>query len=184
MPWLKQAENYVLIDGVLYPLITQRTKQFAHAYAVIRHLWIPELFKPIIAKALHENNTHVGSDRNYSLCRSRYYWPGEYAVLRNYVLAHAEYQRPNEHWRLQRLRYNHFLGLAGTWATWMFPLGKCHIVVAVDSTSILPETATVPDTTAETSINCIFDYVISRSRHGVPQGISILNDNVTSLLRS
>jgi hypothetical protein len=80
------TRNYIILDGALYHFHTPRTKNVARANAVIKQLCVPTTIRPEVARQLHDRNCHAGADRAYALARTKFYWPGMYAILRQRVL--------------------------------------------------------------------------------------------------
>jgi transposase InsO family protein len=126
-------------------------------------------YRQDIARALHDDNCHVGFDRLYSIAILRYYFPGMYAFLHDHVRtilkcqmtkrpAHTSQipvgapQRvaPGERWIVD------FHGSISP------SFGKKYILVFINSTSFWPEMCAVTDTNAETFVQAFFDLVISR----------------------
>jgi hypothetical protein len=182
-----EAADYMVIDGRLYHLYTPRTKNLQRAVAVVKQMCVPTALRARLAQELHDDNNHLGFDRLYCTARTRYYWPGMYAFLREHVLTCLDYQQakrpvhpdktpivslpvpaPANRWHLD------FHG----------PLpeseGRRHILVLIDSTSMWPELIPVEDTSAETAVRALFDNVVAR--FGMPREISALTDNGSAFI--
>ena len=76
----------MLDNDVLYHLYTPRTRRLHRAYAVVKQLCIPTGYREQIAQEVHDKISHLGFDRTYSTFRMRFFWPGAYTYLKNYVL--------------------------------------------------------------------------------------------------
>jgi hypothetical protein len=81
-----EAQHFALDIGILYHLYTPRTKRLDRAYAIVKQLCVPTLFRPEIAYGLHDRNAHLSIDRLYAAARLRYYFPGMFTFLRNHVI--------------------------------------------------------------------------------------------------
>ena len=179
---LVESQDYVLHDGVLYHLYTPRTRRIDRALAVIRQVCVPRQFRERVAEELHSRNAHIGFDRLYSTVRSRFYWPGMYTFLHNYVITCLDCQRckrpihPNQTpvgalpVALPCTRWNvDFHG--------RFPEsgGKKYILVFICCTSGWPEVVATEDTTAETVVQALYDNIVTR--YGLPRSITLQSDN-------
>ena len=178
-----EANNeYVIENGALYHIYTPRTKHINRVHPIVKQLVIPEKYQPDIARCLHDENAHVGFTRLYALVRQKYFWPGMWTFLKDHVvtcLACQQAKRPIKATKAP-LKSLEVVPVATKWFLdyhGPFPVseGYKYIFCAVDSTSLWCEMHPAKDSTAETTINFIFDFIISR--HGMPQGISIVTDN-------
>lgn len=61
-------------DGILY----RRTEQH-------RQLVLPEKWKPMVLKTLHNDMGHVGAEKVSHLARERFYWPNMQQDIEDYV---------------------------------------------------------------------------------------------------
>jgi transposase InsO family protein len=176
-----QAEDYVLEDGVLLHLFKPRTKRLDRANA-IRQVCIPRCFRQEVARALHDDNCHIGSDRLYSTARLRSYFPDMYAFLREHVRTCLKCQIAKRPIHPGQVPVG-ALPLGPPCLRWVgdfhgpFPQSNGHryILAFIDSTSLWPELCAVPNTSAETVVQALFDCVISR--YGWPLEIALQTEN-------
>jgi O-acetyl-ADP-ribose deacetylase (regulator of RNase III) len=187
-----EADDYILEDGLLFHLFTPRTKNLDRLSAVIKQLCIPTNLRPALAKALHDSNCHLGFSRLYVTARTRYFFPGMYVFLRDHVktcLVCQQVKRPPTHQPVPIVN----MPVHPPLTYWVIdfhgpfspspPIGhtldSCcapnkYILTVVDSSSMWPELIAVPDCSAETVCQSLFDCIVSRM--GVPQGMSLQSD--------
>jgi len=58
-----QAENFQIIDGLLYHLYHPRTKRLNEIKPVIQQLCVPDVLREKLMVAYHDSNSHVGRER-------------------------------------------------------------------------------------------------------------------------
>jgi len=177
-----EAQHYVVEDGALYNLFTPRTKHLDRVQAVMRRLCIPAPFREDVAIGLHDNNCHPGFDRTYSMARSRYWWPGMYAFIKQHVTTCFDCQqakRPTHPGKTPICSLPAVAPLTRWHLDFHGPMvesnNKRYVLVLIDSSSMWVELIATEDCTAETVVRALFDNVISR--FGLPRGISLLTDN-------
>uniref|UniRef100_A0A674CT74 Gypsy retrotransposon integrase-like protein 1 n=1 Tax=Salmo trutta TaxID=8032 RepID=A0A674CT74_SALTR len=66
---LREWEKLKMEDGVMYR-ITHPPNETRRA-----QLLLPEKFRTIVLKSLHDDSGHLGFDKTYGLVRDRFYWP-------------------------------------------------------------------------------------------------------------
>jgi hypothetical protein len=148
---------------------------------------VPTALRARVAQELHDNNNHLGFDRLYCTARTRYYWPGMYAFLREHVLTCLDCQQAKRPVHPDKTPIVS-LPVPAPATRWHLdfhgPLpeseGKRHILVLIDSTSMWPELIPVEDTSAETAVRALFDNVVAR--FGMPREISVLTDNGSAFI--
>ena len=180
-----EASDYFLDDGILYHCYTPRTKHVQRAHAVIRQLCVPRQYRAHIAAGLHDGAAHLGFDRLYATARLRYYFPGMYVFLRDYVASCLQCQKAKREYHKIPTEIIS-LPVSTPLSRWHvdfhgpFPEseGKRYILLLIDYTSMWPELIAVEDTSAETVARALFDNVISRT--GIPAQMSILVDNAAA----
>lgn len=177
-----ESQDFVLDNDVLYHLYTPRTRRLDRAMSVVRQVCIPTEFRSCIAEALHNDNAHIGFDRLYSTVRTRFFWPGMYTFLREFVLTCLDCQRckrpihPNQTpmgaLPVTKPCSRWFMDFHGP-----FPEveGKRYILVLICGTSGWPEVIATKDTKAETVVSAIFDNIVTR--FGVPRNLTLQSDN-------
>ena len=177
-----EAQHYVVEDGALYNLFTPRTKHLDRVQAVMRRLCIPAPFREDVAIGLHDSNCHPGFDRTYSMARSRYWWPGMYAFIKQHVTTCLDCQqakRPTHPGKTPICSLPAVAPLTRWHLDFHGPMvesnNKRYVLVLIDSSSMWVELIATEDCTAETVVRALFDNVISR--FGLPRGISLLTDN-------
>jgi len=88
---LLEAENYQIVDGILYLLHFHRTKRLAEVKPVIQQFCVPEVLREELLVAYHDNNIHIGRDRLYDTLKQKYYFREMYISLHEYVSTCVEY---------------------------------------------------------------------------------------------
>ena len=177
-----EASNYVVHEGVLLHLFTPRTKRLDRANAVIRQVCVPRRYRPDIARALHDENCHVGFDRLYSTARLRYYFPGMYTFLHDHVRTCMKCQTAKRPIHPGQAPVG-ALPVVPPGARWIADFhgpfresnNRKFTMTIIDSASLWPELIAVPDVSAETVVQTLFDSVISR--YGWPKEIALQTDN-------
>jgi len=175
--------KHILQDDLLYHLYSPRRKKLERAFSIIRQLCITREFQRELAIQLHDNNSHIGFDRLYVTTRSKYYWPGMYTFLHDHVTSCFTCQMVKGNNHPNRTPVG-ALPVVPPGERWIadyhgpFPVSigdKRYILVFVNSASLWPEMVAVPDTSAETTVQALFECVISR--YGFPKEISLQTDN-------
>ena len=176
-----EANTYVLHDGTLFHMYEPRTKNIDRVYAVISQVCVPVQFRDVIAKQLHDRNCHIGFDRLYSSVRARFYWPGMYAYLRNYVLSCLECQQCKRPIHPNAPPVG-ALPIATPCTRWnvdfhgRFPEsnGKRYILAFVCCTSGWPELIATEDVSAESVVQALYDNIVCR--YGLCRSLSLQSD--------
>jgi len=113
---------------------------------------------------------HTGFDRLYATARMRYHWPGMYTFLHDHVrtcLICQQIKSPTHPTKTP----TGALPVAASGERWIADYhgsfktsegGKKYILVFIDSASLWPEMVATEDTSAETTVQALFDCVISR----------------------
>ena len=187
-----ESSDYVLENGVLYHLFSPRTKKLERAYSVIKQLCVPTALRPAIAKALHDDLGHCGHERTYATARTRYFFPGMYSFLKEHIrtcltcqqikrpqpgesvpIINMPIQLPLNYWVID------FHGPFVPSPAQGHELTSCcapfkYVLTIIDSASMWPELVPVPDLSATTVCDALFDNVVARI--GLPRGISLQSD--------
>ena len=89
-----QCEDYVVMEGVLFKLRYEGKQQ----NSVSLVLCVPEKYIPIILHQYHDSILagHPGVSKLYATLRQKYYFPGMYTIVRQYVISCLECQSMKE----------------------------------------------------------------------------------------
>jgi O-acetyl-ADP-ribose deacetylase (regulator of RNase III) len=185
---LLDAQNYTLEDGVLYRHYKPRTRKRKHLLGTIKQLCVPTALRPKIVIAFHDGFTcHAGVDRTFETIRSRYWFPGCYAFIKQHVITCLECQQAKQPVHKPQVP---ILPLGTPQINSIFvadhhgPLvesdGKKYVLTIVDETSLWVELVAVASCDAQTFVNAFFDHVIAR--HGCPYGIVLRTDNGSAFI--
>jgi hypothetical protein len=88
--FVERAEHYTLDNDVLYFLRMPRSKNSHRAYdpsTVHKCLCVPSSYRPLILANAHDSafGGHMGTHRTFSTIYARYFWPGLYKDVEDYV---------------------------------------------------------------------------------------------------
>ena len=72
------ADRLKVYDGKLY-------RETEMEGRLVKQLVLPEVYIPEVLRLLHDQIGHPGRDRTLSLLRDRFFWPGMYAKVEDYV---------------------------------------------------------------------------------------------------
>ena len=177
-----ESHDYVIKDGTLYHLFVPRTKRLDRAMATISQICVPKQIREIVARELHNNNGHLGVDRLYSTVKCRYYWPGQYKYLHDYVITCLDCQRCKRPIHRGKTpvgelpitnpctRFN--VDIHGS-----YPLsgdGYRFVLAFICCTSGWPELIAVRDTSAEAVVQAIHDHIVCR--YGLCRSLTLQSD--------
>lgn len=175
-----EAPNYVLENQTLFHLYTPRTKKIHRVYSVVKQLCIPTDYRERIAKELHDRCAHIGFDRLYATFRMRFFFPGSYNWLKNYVHSCLSCQQNKRQFHANKnvvLNLGVPLPLTRYFIDHHGPLIESnsfkYILIIIDSTSMWVELIPVRSCDAETTFDALYDHICCR--FGVPH--SIVTDN-------
>jgi len=79
------ADNWCLIDNILYHMHNPRKRNVNSAKGCIRQLAVPETFRKQILTAYHDNSGHWRLDKTYMSIMQHFFWRGLYADLRQHL---------------------------------------------------------------------------------------------------
>ena len=181
---LLQAENYQIVNGILYHLYFPRNERLDVIKPVIQQLCVPEALRGELLVAYHDNNGHIGRDRLYETLKQKYYFREMYVSVHEYVSTCAECQKTktSPHRKkaplsplpigppFSRIHVDHIGPLP------VSPDGYRHLLVVIDSTTLWAEAFHVKSTTAEETADVLYREIICR--FGAPQ--TILSDQGTA----
>ena len=177
-----ESQDYILHDGTLFHLYSPRTKRLHRAYMFIRQLCIPAQFRERVIKELHDRLAHAGFDRVYAALRVRFWWPGQYVFLKNYIRTCVECQQNKRQFHPNTnpiLNLEVPLPLQRIHLDFHGPLvpsnGFTNILVLIDATSFWCELIPVTNCDAKTTMQALYDHFICR--FGLPENFTIMSDN-------
>lgn len=190
--FLKKIRDFAIHNGLLYK----------HNYSPDGQRWllvVPSSLRREILQCFHDHPTaaHFGLFKTYARIRQRYFWPGMYRTVANYVQSCAPCQlrkRPSSpsSGLLQPIEPpRHPFEVVGIDIFGPLPLSAAqhrYIVVAIDHATRYVETASLYDATAEAIAPFILNNVILR--HGAPRvlisdrGKSFLSRTVEAILQA
>jgi hypothetical protein len=165
-----QAPEFTLENGTLWHLYTLRTRKLDRAYSVIKRICLPEKFHNQVAHTLHHSSCHARTDRTVALARLKYYYPGQYTLLRKHVLSCEVCQKTKEDTHPQKAPIGE-LGLTSLRQIWNCDLhgpctqtsqGHTHLCVFTEQVSLWTEFYPLTQITAEAIVQAFLDSVISR----------------------
>ena len=183
-----ESEDHILDEGVLYHLWYPRAPGHRND-RVIKQLVVPVQLRNDVLLSFHDSligGAHQGIERTYSIIRERYYWPGMYADIAQYVRSCLDCQQSKQTHRptrpplhplphpnlFQRLHID-FLGPLETSKE-----GYKYILLIVDAYSKWPEA--FPLVTADATEVAWVLYREIFCRYGAPD--SLLSDRGQAFL--
>ena len=90
-----EADNYTLLDGVLYHLYYRRAKGLPKADRLVKQLVVPEPLRHEALQAYHDSlmgGGHQGKERTYTALRNKYYWVHMYRDVEQHTRSCIECQ--------------------------------------------------------------------------------------------
>jgi O-acetyl-ADP-ribose deacetylase (regulator of RNase III) len=182
---LLDKDNYILDSGALYHLYRPRTKKLDRCFAEIKQLCIPSSMRALVAQGLHDNVSHPGFERTYATSRFRYYFKDQYTFLKNHVISCEACQKSKPPVNQGQVPIQN-LPIREPLSYWVLDHHGAiasssqykYILVAIDSGSMWVELIPVTDTSAKTTIQALFDCVISR--FGLCAGFCVQSDRGSS----
>jgi len=82
---VSDADNWCLIDNILYHIHNPRKRNVNSAKGCIRQLAVPETLRKQILTAYHDNSGHWRLDKTYMSIMQHFFWRGLYADLRQHL---------------------------------------------------------------------------------------------------
>jgi len=79
------ADQYVILDGLLYRMQLPKSKCSAVDVAIVQRLCVPRLFRLYILHFVHDSMGHFAEKRVYAAMYSRFNWQSVYSDLVKYV---------------------------------------------------------------------------------------------------
>lgn len=83
-----EANQYVMLDGILYHLYQRRMKKKVKEDDTIRQLAVPTKLRHEIQLSYHDSKAggcHMGIQKTYDSIRQKYFWPGMYQDIHKYI---------------------------------------------------------------------------------------------------
>ena len=93
---LSESNFYVFLDNVLYHYYQPRSKRARHPNTYIRQLAVPRCLREDTLRSYHDSvagGAHLGFERTYRSIQLKYYWPGMFQNVADYVRSCNECQR-------------------------------------------------------------------------------------------
>jgi hypothetical protein len=90
------ANQYEMLNGVLYHFYQPRRKQSPKDERLIRQLAIPMEMRSAVLRSFHDSvagGAHLGLQRTFAAIRLRYYFPGMYQFIHDYIQSCTECQQ-------------------------------------------------------------------------------------------
>ena len=87
-----EANQYVLMNDVLYHLFTKRLRQKVKETDIIQQLAVATSLRNDILLSYHDSiaaGCHMGVQKTYEAVRQKYFGPGKYQYIYDYVLFHV-----------------------------------------------------------------------------------------------
>ncbi|CAG2254580.1 unnamed protein product [Mytilus edulis] len=166
-----ESQDYIIDDDVLYHLYYPKGKGH-RADRIVKRLAVPLTLRDDILKSYHDSllGGHGGIERTYHTIRYKYYWPGMYSDIQQYVQTCIQCQRakPDAHKRptplqplpiLDVFRRVH-MDILGPFRK--SPDGYSHVLLVVDSFSKYVEIFPMKNTGAKDVANIFYNQWICR----------------------
>lgn len=179
----KVLQSFTLHDDVVHHSVSRRRQ---HSRTLP---YVPSSMIPTLLYAYHDSPTsdHLGVNKTWSKIRNRFFWPGMYQAVKQYVLSCAKCQtckisRFKSTGQLQPIDPpSGILELMGMDFVGPVPRsasGNKYILVCTDYLSKYAITQATPNCTAETAARFLVEHVILR--YGVPK--QLLTDRGTHFM--
>lgn len=82
---ITDADNWCLVDNVLYHIYNPRKRNVNSVKHCIRQLAVPDTLRKQVLEAYHDQSGHWRLDKTYMTIMQHYYWRGLYADLRKHL---------------------------------------------------------------------------------------------------
>lgn len=85
---LSESNFYVFLDNVLYHYYQPRSKRARHPDNYVKQLAVPRCLREDVLRSYHDSlagGAHFGFERTYRAIQLKYYWPGMYQNVADYV---------------------------------------------------------------------------------------------------
>ncbi|CAC5400202.1 unnamed protein product [Mytilus coruscus] len=170
-----KASQYALLDSILYHFYQPRTRGRKTDFCV-KQLACPRQFRNDLLKSYHEIG-HFGFDRTYLAIKNKYFFPGMYQAVADFIRGCDSCQRAKPHVHAKRVPLTP-MPITDTFARWHIDLigpfketklGHRHILIVVCAFSKWTEAFPVRSETAEEIANVRHKEVFSR--YGSPTSL-------------
>lgn len=100
---LSESNFYVFLDDILYHYYQPRSKRARHPNNHLKQLAVPRCLREDVIRSYHDSlagGAHLGFERTYRAIQLKYYWPGMYQNIADYVRSCRECQlakKPTHH---------------------------------------------------------------------------------------
>lgn len=85
---LSESNFYVFLDNILYHYYQPRSKRARHPDNYVKQLAVPRCLREDVLRSYHDSlagGAHLGFERTYRAIQLKYYWPGMYQNVADYV---------------------------------------------------------------------------------------------------
>ncbi|CAC5426199.1 Retrovirus-related Pol polyprotein from transposon 297 [Mytilus coruscus] len=170
-----EASQYALLDGILYHFYQPRTRG-RKKDLFVKQLACPRQFRNDLLKSYHEIG-HFGFDRTYLAIKNKYFFPGMYQAVADFIRGCDSCQRAKPHVHAKRVPLTP-MPITDTFARWHIDLigpfketklGHRHVLIVVCAFSKWTEAFPVRSETAEEIANVLHKEVFSR--YGSPTSL-------------
>jgi len=174
------AEQYCLINGVLYHLYQPRARKINQVRPLIRQLAVPGSLRRTVLQACHDSFAHAGHERCYLAMRLRFHWKNMYTDSLQYVASCEVCQqskRPSHPVKAPL----HPMPIEDAFGRWhmdfagplaVTPEGNKYILLLVDSLTKWPEAFSMPNQSAKAVADVLYSQIFTR--FGPP--VSLITD--------
>ena len=168
-------KKHIIIDDILYYISDVDSNPTLRLY-------VPQHLQGHVIDQYHDLNRHMGLDKTFDAIRQKYYWPGLYKQLYDYISECMICQMRSKQSVKPPLQMTDIppyafakigLDLSGPYPTSLS--GNKYIVGFIDLYSGYPEAYAVPDKSADNIAHLLIDEIFPR--YGSP--LEIITDNGT-----
>ncbi|MEW8546122.1 MAG: reverse transcriptase domain-containing protein [Candidatus Thiodiazotropha sp.] len=171
-----EADQYALYNGVLYHHYQPRVKGLPTSQRLVRQIAVPGPCREDLLKSFHDSHAgggHLGVQKTFAAIRERYYFPGMYQIISDYVTTCDLCQRM----KVDRRKHQPPLTsmpIADVFSRWhmdiLGPLPKArgyqYILLVVDSFSKWCEAFPLESQDAKIVASVLYNEIITR--YGAP----------------
>ncbi|KAK3097343.1 hypothetical protein FSP39_008811 [Pinctada imbricata] len=177
---ISESNYYVLLDDVLYHFYQQRSKKVAEVQPILKQLAVPRCLREDVLRSYHDclaGGCHLGLDRTYKAIQLKYFWPGMYQNVADYIRScdacqHAKKstnptRAPLVNMPVEDTFSRLHMDILGPLTT--SDEGYKYILLVVDSFSKFPEAFPLKTQESKEIANVLFSEIFSR--YGAPRVI-------------
>ncbi|MES9902576.1 MAG: integrase zinc binding domain-containing protein, partial [Sedimenticola sp.] len=91
-----EAGQYAMLNGVLYHFYQPRSKGVPVEQRTVKQVALPQVLRSDVLKSFHDCHAgggHLGITKTHAAIREKYYFPGMYQVIHDYVTTCDQCQR-------------------------------------------------------------------------------------------